>query len=142
MDDWLVEEANVRGYLGAVGVQVPDRAPTPDLSDEALVVALLMPHTPADGRLLKLVIRLLQRARVEPNSLWFQARRERADRVLYWLLQLVPEPERTGGVAAALAACSGAPRGYRGVRYNYDGNRLIRRPATKESVWRAARRQS
>lgn len=140
LDVWLVEEANVRGYLGAVGREVPERPATPDLRDETLAVALLMPQIPVDGRLLKLVVRLLQRATIDPGFLWFQARRERADRVLYWLLQLVPESERTGGVAAALAACPGPPRGYRGVRFNYDGSRLLRRPATKESVWRAARR--
>ena len=140
LDEWLVEEANVRGYLGAVGLTVPDRPPTPNLPDESLVVALLMPHTIADGRLFKLVIRLLQRARLDPDALWFQAKRERADRVLYWLLNLVPEPERTGSVAEAISACPGEPRGYRGLRFNYDGHRLTRRPATKESVWRAARR--
>ena len=140
LDDWLVEEANVRGHLGAVGPAVSDRVPTAGLSDEELIVALLMPHTPADGRLFKLVVRMLQRATIDPSSLWFQARRERADRVLYWLLQQVPEPERTAGISALLAAIPGPPRGYRGLRFNYDGSRLLRRPATRESVWRAARR--
>jgi hypothetical protein len=139
LDDWLVEEANVRGYLGAVGRAVPDRSPTAGLSDEELIVALLMPHTPADG-LFKLVVRMLQRATIDPSSLWFQARRERADRILYWLLQQVPEPERTTGISALLAVIPGPPRGYRGLRFNYDGSRLLRRPATKESVWTAARR--
>ena len=140
LDDWLVEEANVRGHLGAVGPVVPDRAPTAGFSDEELIVALLMPHTPADGRLFKLVVRMLQRAPIDPKRLWFQARRERADRVLYWLLQKVPESERISGVSAVLAAIPGPPRGYRGLKFNYDGSRLLRRPATKESVWRAARR--
>ncbi len=140
LDDWLVEEANVRGYLGAVGSVVPDRAPTIGLSDEELIIALLMPHTPTDGRLFKLVVRMLQRATFDPQSLWFQARRERADRVLYWVLQQVPELERVTGVSALLAVISGPPRGYRGLKFNYDGSRLLRRPATKESVWRAARR--
>jgi hypothetical protein len=140
LDDWLVEEANVRGHLGAVGPVVPDRAPTASLSDEDLIVALLMPHTPADGRLFKLVVRMLQRATIDPKSLWFRARRERADRALYWLLQRVPEPERTIGISALLALIPAPPRGYRGLRFNYDGSRLLRRPATKESVWRAARR--
>lgn len=140
LDDWLVEEANVRGHFGAVGRTVPDRPPTARLSDESLIVALLMPHTPADGRLFKLALRMLQRAALDAAALWFQARRERADRVLYWLLQQIPEPEQTEGVRAVMAAISGPPRGYQGLRYNYDGSRLIRRPATKESVWRAARR--
>jgi hypothetical protein len=140
LDEWLVEEANVRGYLGAVGPSIPDRTATAALSDEALIVALLMPHSPVDGRLFKLVVRMLQRAALDPKALWFQARRERADRVLYWLLQRVPESERTEGIQVAQLACPAAPRGYQGVRFNYDGSRLVRRPATRESVWRAARR--
>ncbi|MEW5742664.1 MAG: hypothetical protein AB1938_27350 [Myxococcota bacterium] len=140
LDDWLVEEANVRGYLGAVGAHVPERAPTAELSDADLVVALLMPHNVVDGRLFKLVVRLLQRAPIDPRLLWLRARRERADRVLYWLLNLVPESERTPPLLALREACPTPPRGFRGVQFNYSSARLLRRPATKESVWRAARR--
>ena len=140
VDDWLVEEANVRGYLGAVGRAIPDRPATPGVSDVELIVALLMPHTPVDGRLFKLVVRMLQRAAVDGPRLWFFARRERADRVLYWLLNQVPPSEKTGSVASAIAASPTAPRGYQGLRFHYDGSRLLRRPATRESVWRAARR--
>ncbi len=139
LEDWLLEEANVRGHLGAVGPQVPDRAPTPQLSDADLIVALLMPHSEVDGRLFKLVVRMLQRAAIDPKVLWFHARRERADRVLYWLLNLVPDTERTPPLVALLTACA-PPRGYSGVRFIYSSARLLRRPATKESVWRAARR--
>lgn len=140
LDDWLVEEANVRGHLGAVGVDIPERAPTVGISSEELIIALLMPHSPVDGRLFKLVIRMLQRAHIDPKSLWLGARRERADGVLYWLLQQVPASERTGSIEALLAVNPSAPRGYRGLRFDYDGSRLLRRPATKESVWKAARR--
>ena len=104
------------------------------------LVGLLMPHIAVDGRLFKLVIRLLQRASVDSRALWFEAKRERADRVLYWLVQQVPEVECVGCIPSVIATCPGEPRGYRGLMFNYDGNRLIRRPATKESVWRAARR--
>ncbi len=140
LTDWLVEEANVRGYLGAVGPQIPERAPTPSLSDADLIVALLMPHSEVDGRLFKLVVRMLQRAAINPTVLWFHARRERADRVLYWLLNLVPAAERSAPLLALLETCPAAPRGYCGVRFNYSSARLLRRPATKESVWKAARR--
>jgi hypothetical protein len=140
LEDWLVEEANVRGHLGAVGASVPEREPTPGLSDADLIVALLMPHSEVDGRLFKLVIRMLQRAPIDPALLWFHARRERADRVLYWLLNLVPESERAQSLVAFIDACPTPPRGYVGVRFNYSSARLVRRPATKESVWRAARR--
>jgi len=140
LEDWLVEEANVRGYLGAVGPSIPDRAPTPNLSDVDIVVALLMPHSQVDGRLFKLVVRMLQRRPLDTSRLWFHARRERADVVLYWLLNLVPQQERTATILALLEGCPTPPRGYRGVRFNYSSARLLRRPATKESVWRAARR--
>jgi hypothetical protein len=110
------------------------------VSDADLIVALLMPHSEVDGRVFKLVVRMLQRAPIEPTLLWFHARRERADRVLYWLLNLVPESERTPHLVALINACPTPPRGYVGVRFNYSGARLLRRPATKESVWKAARR--
>lgn len=141
LDDWLLEEANVRGNFGAVGPASP-RSPTPGLTDEALIVALLMPHTPADGRLFKLVVRMVQRLPLLPGDLWFLARRERADRVLYWLLQRVPSSERNDRVLEVLAAQPRPPRGYVGLRFNYDAARLLRRPATRESVWKAARRSS
>ncbi len=140
LEDWLVEEANVRGYLGAVGASVPDREPTQALADADLIVALLMPHSEVDGRIFKLVVRMLQGAAIDPQLLWFYARRERADRVLYWLLNLVPEAERTERLVAVMAGCPTPPRGFSGVRFNYSSARLLRRPATKESVWRAARR--
>jgi hypothetical protein len=140
LDDWLVDEANVRGHVGAISATLTDRPPTAAVSDESLVVALLMPHTPADGRLFKLVVRMLQKAALDPQALWFQARRERAEPVLHWLLQQIPASERTGAVAALAALTSTPPRGYRGLNFNYDGSRLLRRPATKESVWKAARR--
>jgi len=65
LEDWLVEEANVRGHLGAVGASVPEREPTAALTDADLIVALLMPHSEVDGRLFKLVVRMLQRATID-----------------------------------------------------------------------------
>ncbi|MBS1151913.1 MAG: hypothetical protein H6Q89_3611, partial [Myxococcaceae bacterium] len=124
LDDWLLEEANVRGHVGAVGAAVAERPPTAGLSDESLVVALLMPHTPSDGRLFKLVVRMIQKAALDPRALWFQARRERAEPVLYWLLQQIPASERTGAVPALAAARPTPPRGYRGMKFNYDSARL------------------
>lgn len=119
---------------------MPERNPTPTVSDADLIVALLMPHSEVDGRIFKLVVRMLQRADIDPRVLWLQARRERADRVLYWLLNLVPAAERTERLVALMAVCSTPPRGYSGVRFDSSSARLLRRPATRESVWRAARR--
>jgi hypothetical protein len=141
LDEWLVEEANVRGYFGAVGVGELTRPPTDGLSDEALIVAILMPHTPADGRLFKLVLRMVQRAQIDVARLWFWAKREQADGVLFWLLSRVPEAEMTPSVVHVLSG-QRRPRGYRPLNYNYDTQRLIRRVATKESVCRAAQKRS
>ncbi len=105
-------------------------------------MALLMPHVLADGRLLKLVVRMLQSAPIDPKRLWLTARREQADRMLYWLITLVPATERTPRLDAVRESHPAPPRGYRSVAYDYDANRLVRRAATKESVWRAARRSS
>ena len=138
LEDWLVEEANLRGHLGAVGT-IPDRPPTAQLSEIDIVVAALMLHAPADGRIFKLVVRLLQRSVLDPRALWLAARRERADRVLYWLLKLVPASEQTPSILNLLEAHPRAPRGCTGMNFNYDPGRLIRRPATRESVWRAAK---
>ncbi len=123
-----------------MGLTIPDRTPTLRVSDEEIVVALLMPHASVDGRVFKLIVRLLQRTSLDAKSLWFLARRERADRVLYWLSHSVPQSERAGSIVPLLACCPGPPRGYQGLRFNYDASRLIRRVATKESVWKAARR--
>lgn len=138
--DWLVEEANVRGYFGVTTLHVPERAPTPGLSDEELVAALLMPHGPLDVRLFTLVVRMIQRGRMEPSRLWLEARKERADSTLYWLLQLVPTEERTPSLKHMAAAQPRPPRGYRPLPIVYDARRLVRRAATRESTWRAARR--
>lgn len=94
IEEWLVEEANARGYLGASGAYLPERPPEVTLSDEDVVVALLSPHAAADGRILKLVIRMIQSGKLDARVLALRARRERSDWALYWLLQLVPYVER------------------------------------------------
>ncbi len=138
--DWLVEEANVRGHFGATTLTVPERAPAASLSDEELIAALLMPHGELDVRLFKLVLRMIQRGALEPRRLWLEARKERADPVLFWLLQQVPAEERTAEVERVVAAHPLPPRGYRPLPIQYDARRLLRRPATRESTCRAARR--
>lgn len=140
LTDWLVEEANVRGYFGATGTSVPDRAPCAWLTDEQLVAALLMPHAVLDVRLFKLVVRLLQAGKVAPQRLWLEARKERADSTLFWLLQQVPASEKTPALERLLPAS--APRGYRPLPIEYDSRRLLKREATKASTWKAARRSS
>ncbi|MBL8949374.1 MAG: hypothetical protein JNK82_01260 [Myxococcaceae bacterium] len=132
--DWLVEEANVRGHFGATTLEVPDRAPTEGLLDEQLIAALLMPHSELDVRLFKLVVRIIQRARLDPSRLWLEARKERAEGVLFWLLQQVPEEERTTEVRLAIDVQPNPPRGYRPLPIEYDARRLLRRPATSATT--------
>ena len=107
----------------------------PSLGLEELVVALVCPHAPADGRTFKLVVRVLQSADVDVARLAFLAKRERASGVLYWLLSIVPEPERNERLSRVARTFSAPPRGYRGVSYRYDAQRLIKRVAT-EAEWR------
>ena len=138
--DWLVEEANVRGYFGVTTLELRERAPTPGLSDEEIVAGLLMPHAVLDVRLFKLVVRMIQRGNIDARRLWLEARKERADSVLFWLLEQVPGEERTSEVEQVAAAQPVPPRGYRPLPIQYDPRRLLRRPANRETTWRAARR--
>ena len=135
LDVWLVEQSNLRGFYGAFGRNPPTTELDPALTLEAIVVGLLLPHGPADGRLLKLVVRILQSGRVDPMRLAFLARRERADAVLAWLLDKVPPAERTDPVTAIALQVS-HPRGPRAPDLRYDANRLIRRPfRSSEAAW-------
>lgn len=136
--DWLVEEANLRGHFGVTRANLPAREVSRWLSDERLLVALLMPQGPLDVRLFTLVLRVIQKGGVDPVRLWLEARKERADATLYWLLERVPAEERNAPVEQVAAVQPRPPRGYRPLPIDYDPRRLIRRPATRESTWRAA----
>lgn len=130
LDDWLIEQANLRGFYGAF-VAEPSGAPLDErLSLEDIVVGLCQPHAPADARALKLVLRILQSGRVDPRHLAWLARKERADAVLHWFLDLVPAPERTRELDTIATLFAEPPRGYRPPDYDYDPQRLIRRPAS------------
>lgn len=133
LDDWLVEQANLRGFHGAflarpVGVEVDD-----GLSLEDIVVGLCQPHAPADARTLKLALRILQSGQVDPDHLAWLARKERADFVLYWFLQIVPNEERNDAVDQVASRFASPPRGQRRASYRYDPARLLRRRAALPS---------
>ncbi len=129
MLDWLVDQANLRGYHGAFNA-VTRGSIDPSLRLEEIVVGCLMPDAEADARVLKLVTRILQSAPLDVDRLVFLARRERAEPVLYWLVQGVPEPERTGAIPMlAQRYAARPPRGYRPPKYRYDFSRLVKKPA-------------
>ncbi len=132
--NWLIAQANARGFHGAFVNR--EQAVDASLGLEDLVVGLLMPHAELDARVIKLVVRLLQSTQLDAAKLVFRARRERADIALAWVLNLVPEGELTAPVVG-VAKLFRKPRGDAHVRFNYDPQRLVRRPATKDHLWRA-----
>lgn len=136
LDEWLVEEANVRGFMGASGPHIPDRDRTSALTNDDLIVALLAPKAIVDARIFKLVLRIVQSGTLDLVRLSFRARRERADRALFWLLGVVPTAERTAPVLDLVERLS-QPRGFHPIEYRFDPDRLVRRPASKGSLWRA-----
>ncbi|MBI5548286.1 MAG: hypothetical protein HY901_30770 [Deltaproteobacteria bacterium] len=140
LQDWLVEQANLRGFLGAYNRQEPSGALDGDLTLEDIVVALCAPQAPAEGRVFKLVLRILQSGRLDLRHLAWLARREMATPVLWWLLERIPDAERTPPVQATILALGGPPRGYRGLDYDYDPQRLVRRPYQREQPWRTPHR--
>ncbi|MCC7385842.1 MAG: hypothetical protein IT384_28595 [Deltaproteobacteria bacterium] len=131
--EYLIDQANLRGFFGAYSSRSEsDKGPVdPDLESEDIVVGLLQPHAPAEARVVKLIVRILQSGQLDPTRLWLRARRERADACLAWVLDLVPEPERNVAVreiAAALEVHS--PRQTRRPRFHYAPERLVRRKAS------------
>jgi hypothetical protein len=140
LTNWLIAQANARGFLGAIVDQTAARAPVDgSLALEDLMVGLLMPHAELDARIVKLVVRMLQSGQFDGAKLAFRARRERADVALAWVLSLVPPEEQNESLAAVSRALR-PPRGFAQVNFNYDPQRLVRRPATKDHLWRAKQR--
>jgi hypothetical protein len=132
LQDWLVEQANLRGFHGAYNRADPTGPVDPELTLEDIVVALLAPQAPAEGRIFKLVLRILQSGKVDGRHLAWLARRELAEPVLFWLLVRVPEVERTDAVRGIRASLGGPPRGYADLDYDYDPTRLVRRPFRRD----------
>lgn len=137
--DWLVDQANLRGFCGAVNAVARSEL-YPGLSIEEIVVGCLTPDAVADGRVLKLVVRILQSNDVDVPGLLLLARRERAERLLYWLVGGTPEEERTGALPRLCDHFEALPpRGYVPVRYAYDFGRLRKRAATAGHLrWKPA----
>lgn len=127
--EFLIDQANLRGIGGAVSARSDLGELDPDLALEEIVVGLLQPHAPAEVRVVKLVVRILQSGRCDPARLVFFAKRELALAALRWVVSLVPEPERNDAIRNVEAALERTPpRGERTPRLNYSTDRLVRRP--------------
>ena len=130
--EYLIGQANLRGFHGAFSTREELGVVDASLDLEDIIVGLLQPHAPAEPRILKLVLRILQAPSIDPSRLWLRARRERADAVLAWLIAMVPEAERTesfDGIEREMAARP--PRGTRTPDIVYDPTRLQRRPGLR-----------
>ncbi|MEE8409946.1 MAG: hypothetical protein V3T05_10090 [Myxococcota bacterium] len=127
VQEYLLDQANLRGFLGAFSDRDNLGELDPTLSNEEIVVGLLQPHARADLRLLKLVVRMLQSGQLDADRLLFLARRERALLILAWLLELIPEQERHPPIQSLLQRVQQRPpRGYRAPKIRYDPRRLLR----------------
>ncbi|MBI4818409.1 MAG: hypothetical protein HY791_19240 [Deltaproteobacteria bacterium] len=126
IQQYLIGQANLRGFFGAY---VPDPGTLdPELGLEEIIVGLLMPHADADGRVLKLVLRIVQSGQVAVERLLLWARRERALGTLSWFVDLVPAEERNAAVEElARAIARRPPRDSRRPCYRYSPERLLRR---------------
>jgi hypothetical protein len=142
LTDYLIAQANLRGFHGAYLGQPPPLSVDPELTLEEIIVGLCVPHVRLDGRVFKLVLRILQSGRIDAGHLAWLARKERADRVLHWLLGRVPGEELNAAVATVAREFATPPRGYRPLRYDYDAARLVRRPFRKEHLWQRLRSRS
>lgn len=126
--EYLIDQANLRGFLGAYSDRSDLGVRDPLLSLEEIVVGLLQPHAPAEPRVLKLVVRMLQSGAINPARLLFLARRERALGVLAWLTGLIPDEERSQPIVDLEERLRrDPPRDRRRPNIRYDPRRLGRR---------------
>ncbi|MBI2374627.1 MAG: hypothetical protein HYV07_11585 [Deltaproteobacteria bacterium] len=126
VQEYLISQANLRGFHGAYTTQSSEL--DSELSLEEIIAGLLMPHADADGRVLKLVLRILQSGQVDLERLLLICRAERALGTLAWLVELVPEEERSAPVVALSKKLIAAPpRDFRRPKYDYSPQRLIRK---------------
>lgn len=127
LDEWLVEQANARGFHGAIGLTRAD-AVDERVAPEELLAGLLLPEAAVDVRLFRLAVRMMQSGRLDARRAVHLARQERVVGVLWWLLERVPDSERNAHLRAFVAAIEGPPRGYRPLAIEYDARRLVHRP--------------
>lgn len=127
VEEYLIDQANLRGFFGAFSDRDDLGVLDVDLRLEEIIVGLLQPHAPADPRVVKLVVRILQRGSIDPERLLLLAKRERALPVLAWIVDLIPPEERVGSVVPIGERIARTPpRETRRPRMRYDPDRLMR----------------
>jgi hypothetical protein len=136
VEDWLIQQANLRGFCGVYLRDPPPIPIEPRLSLEDIVVGLVSPAARLDGRVIKLVTRILQSDAVQVARLLHLARAERAEAPLFWLARHAPDSERQGALAEMARHWTRPPRGFRGIKYEYDFDRLVRHRASRDQLWR------
>ena len=125
--EYLIDQANLRGYLGAYSDRDDRGELDPSLSIEEILVGLLQPHAPAELRLVKLVVRALQSGNVDINRLLFLSKRERALPVLAWIIELIPSEEQTPSIGELQQRLrDDPPRDRKRPNINYTSDRLRR----------------
>lgn len=140
LQEYLIEQANLRGFFGAFSPGEPRSSLDPELDIEEIVVGLSTPHAPLDVRAFKLLVRILQSDQIRPDHLAWLARKERANFALHWLLAQVPAQERTPPLEEVARRFRSPPRGSREARLSYDPARLVRNPASSKRLWRTRHR--
>lgn len=128
--EYLIDQANLRGYRGAFSERSDLGTEDPGLSLEEIVVGLIHPAAPAEPRVLKLIVRILQSGRLDLRRLHLLARRERALANLAWLVEQIPPEERTASIEEfEIVLDRQPPRERRRPTLRYDPSRLLRRKA-------------
>lgn len=127
VEEYLIDQANLRGFLGAFSNREDWGHLDVELDLEDVVVGLLQPHAPADLRIVKLVTRILQQGALDADRLIFRATRERALPTLAWIVDLIPQEECHDGVEQVRERLRrDPPRELRRPRLRYDAKRLLR----------------
>lgn len=130
VEEYLIDQANLRGYHGAFSSRDDLGERDARLADEEIIIGLLQPHAPADLRVVKLIVRMLQKGDVDPHRLSFLAKRERAWFSLAWLLDNVPAEEQIGAIPELIDRVRREPpRERRRPDIRYSPQRLLRRSA-------------
>ena len=107
LEAWLVDVANSRGALVVRRQKLPPgfAVPQSSLSDEELVIGLVLPRLADEPQILRLAAQLVSRGALDTRRLLTSARREGAVRILRDLakqaLRIAPDHSAWQGIAEA-----------------------------------------